>query len=114
LLIWLIAAGIVILATFGIVWFVIGSRRSRNAKNTTGKKSSTNVSHKKGKTTADKAKTPNASTSKEREQVLLGALLKLDQEYEAGKLSKEVYEERRSKTKARLRSILSEKESSVR
>lgn len=112
LLIWLIVAGIVILATLGIVWFVISSQRPRNAKKTSRKKSSANLPQKKGVAAANKA--PRGSTSKEREQALLDTLLKLDQEYEAGKLSKEVYEERRGKTKARLRSILSEKESSIR
>ena len=83
--------GIILLATLGIVWFVINSHRPRK-----------------------KRRGRPWSTPKQREQALLDALLKLDQEYEAGKLSQEVYEERRRKTKARLRSILSEKESSIR
>jgi hypothetical protein len=110
LLIWLIVAGIIILATLGIVWFVISSRRGTGRS----KKSSVKRPQKKDVAAADKMNKPKASTVKEREQALLDALLKLDQEYEAGKLSKEAYEERRGKTKARLRSILSEKESSVR
>jgi len=113
LLIWLIVVGIIVLAALGIFWFVIRSRQPIKAKSARGKKSSSaNQSHKKG--VADRMRSSSASTAKEREQALLEALLKLDQEYEEGKLSKEVYEERRKKTKARLRSILSEKESSVR
>jgi hypothetical protein len=123
LLIWLIVAGILILATLGIVWFISSSRRGQtqvargpsptNAKKVRSKKSAANRPQKKGVATAGKMNRPGASTAGEREQALLDALLKLDQEYEEGKLSKEVYEERRGKTKARLRSILSEKESSV-
>jgi 5-hydroxyisourate hydrolase-like protein (transthyretin family) len=135
LLVWLIMAGLVILATLGIVWFVVGSRQgqaqgaaptsaknargqgqaqgitSMDSKDARGKESSAKRSPQKG--AADSAKNPAASTTKDREQALLDALLKLDQDYEAGRLSKEVYEERRGKTKARLRSILSEKESSI-
>ncbi len=114
LLIWLVLAGIVILATLGVVWFVISSRRPRHAKKASGKKSSANQSQKKSVVAADKVKRPADSAAGEREQALLDALFKLDQEYEAGKLSKEGYEERRRKTKARLRSLLSEKESSIR
>jgi len=112
LLIWLIVGGIVLLATLGIVWFVISSHRPRNARKTSRKKSAANTPQKKGAVAANKVS--RGSAPKEREQALLDALLKLDQEYEAGKLSKEVYEERRGKTKARLRSMLSEKESSIR
>lgn len=47
---------------------------------------------------------------KERQEALLQELLDLDKKYEAGKLSKAVYQERRAKTKARLRAIMSEEE----
>jgi ATP-dependent DNA ligase len=42
----------------------------------------------------------------ERQKQLLQALLDLDTAYEAGKLSKSVYQERRAKTKAKLRILL--------
>ena len=42
----------------------------------------------------------------ERQKQLLQALLDLDTAYEAGKLSKSVYSERRAKTKAKLRTLL--------
>jgi hypothetical protein len=109
-----VVAGIVVLATLGVAWFVISSHRPLNTKKVGGKKSSANQSQKKGVVAPDRVKRPGDSTTGGREQALLDALLKLDQEYEAGKLTKEGYEERRRKTKARLRSILSEKESSVR
>jgi hypothetical protein len=41
---------------------------------------------------------------------LLQELLDLDKAFEAGKLSKAVYQERRTKTKARLRNLLKEQE----
>jgi 5-hydroxyisourate hydrolase-like protein (transthyretin family) len=113
-LIWLIVGGIVILATLGIAWFVTSLQRSPNAKKASGKTSSTNQSRENDVTTTNKTRKSKPATAKEREQALLDALLKLDQDYEAGKLSKEVYEARRGKTKARLRSMLSEKESSIR
>jgi 5-hydroxyisourate hydrolase-like protein (transthyretin family) len=113
-LIWLIVAGIVVVAAIGIAWFVTSSQRSASAKNAGGKKPSTNQSDKNSATTADKVKKPKPSTAKEREEALLATLLKLDQDYEAGKLSKGAYEEQRGKTKARLRSLLSEKEGAIR
>lgn len=42
----------------------------------------------------------------ERQKQLLQALLDLDTAYEAGKLSKSVYQERRAKTKAKLRTLM--------
>ncbi len=42
--------------------------------------------------------------------MLLQELLNLDREYESGKLTKAGYEERRNKTKARLRALISEQE----
>ena len=45
----------------------------------------------------------------DKEQALLQELLDLDKAFEAGKMSKSVYQERRAKTKARLRALLSEK-----
>jgi len=50
------------------------------------------------------------ASPKDKKEVLLQELLDLDKSYEAGKLSKAVYQERRSKTKARLRNIMSEQE----
>ncbi len=47
---------------------------------------------------------------KDRQEALLQELLELDKKYEAGKLTKAVYQERRAKTKARLRAIMSEEE----
>jgi hypothetical protein len=59
-------------------------------------------------------KRQSAPSREERQEKLLQDLLELDKDYEAGRLSKAVYEERRGKTKARLRTIMSEREISKR
>lgn len=45
-------------------------------------------------------------TAEPKQKALLQELLKLDQAYEAGKLTKAVYEDRRAQTKARLRTLM--------
>src|SRR6266566_270107 len=59
-----------------------------------------------GKNVSVPAKTAKTADN---EQVLLQELLDLDKALEAGKITKAVYQERRSKTKARLRALMSEK-----
>ena len=48
-------------------------------------------------------------TDKTAEQALLQELLDLDKAFEGGKITKAAYQERRAKTKARLRALMSEK-----
>ncbi len=48
--------------------------------------------------------------AKDRKEALMHELLELDKEFEAGKLSKAIYQERRARTKARLRTLISEQE----
>jgi hypothetical protein len=50
----------------------------------------------------------------DRQKVLLEALLALDQQHEAGKVSEKVYGERRRKIKAQLRTLMSVQETSRR
>ncbi len=59
-----------------------------------------------GKNVSVPAKTAKTADN---EQVLLQELLDLDKALEAGKITKAVYQERRAKTKARLRALMSEK-----
>ena len=59
-----------------------------------------------GKNVSVPAKTAKTADN---EQVLLQELLVLDKALEAGKITKAVYQERRAKTKARLRALMSEK-----
>ncbi|MBV9711610.1 MAG: hypothetical protein JO011_11965, partial [Ktedonobacteraceae bacterium] len=51
-----------------------------------------------------------ASATKDRKDALMHELLELDKEFEAGKLSKATYQERRARIKARLRTLMSEQE----
>ena len=55
-----------------------------------------------------------ASTTKDRKEALMHEILELGKEFEAGKLSKATYQERRARTKARLRTLISEQEASRR
>ncbi len=131
--IWLLAGGIVLLALLAIaIYLVISNRRkkvastrnrgksksavSSNVKN--AKKEAVPVGSKDKKetiplTSKDKKETVPA-TPKDKKEALLQELLTLDKSFENGKLSKAVYNDRRAKTKARLRSLLSEQEPSRR
>ncbi len=75
---------------------------------TSPKKTSQRKPQKQRKNTAAKPQTAQPS-DKEKEQALLQELLDLDKAFEAGKLTKKVYQERRAKTKARLRTIMHQK-----
>ena len=55
-----------------------------------------------------------SASPKDRKEALMHELLELDKEFEAGKLSKATYQERRARTKARLRTLISEQEASRR
>jgi len=48
----------------------------------------------------------------DRKEALMHEMLELDKAFEAGKLTKAVYQERRAKTKARLRTLIGEREAS--
>src|SRR6266566_3774057 len=50
----------------------------------------------------------SGEAARSQQQALLRELLELDKAYEAGKLKKAAYQERRAKTKARLRTLMSE------
>ncbi len=68
-------------------------------------------SQQQGKKAATRAaqETADKVDKADKEQALLQELLDLDKAYEAGKLAKAEYRERRAKTKAQLRAIMSEK-----
>jgi len=105
--IWFIVGSIVLLAIIAIVGYLSSFTRR---KKTTAKHAKGKVVH-----TATKiAKTPKVqketTVPKDKKEALLQELLALDKSFESGKLSKAVYNERRAKTKARLRVLLSEQE----
>ncbi len=109
--IWLIVGGIVLLAIIAIVGFLSSfnrrKKRAETRKRSKGK-STTSV------TAKDTKKEVIPTTPKDKKEALLQELLTLDKSYESGKLSKAVYNDRRAKTKARLRSLLSEQEAARR
>ena len=78
------------------------------SRSTSPKKTSQRKPQTQRKSTAAKPQTAQPS-DKEKEQALLQELLDLDKAFEAGKLTKKVYQERRAKTKARLRTIMHQK-----
>ncbi len=107
--IWLIAGVVLLLAVLFIAWFFFRPARLQIATR----------SHKGGKQSGRKGatasvKVKSAATPKEQQEVLLAELLELDKAFEAGKLKKAVYQERRAKTKARLRTLMSEREAAKR
>ena len=109
---WLIVGGLLMLAIIVVTAFIarfnlrLASRRhgksvssghhGKHARQTASEKPRTNAKEREGQSDTEKA--------------LLQELLKLDKSYESGKISKATYQERRAKTKARLRSLLSEQE----
>jgi hypothetical protein len=95
--VWLIVALLIMLAILVVTWFLLRSYQRKDMKQQPPSRART-------------ATKSSASTTKDREQTLLQELLELDKAFEAGKLSKAAYHERRAKTKARLRAILHEQE----
>ncbi|QBD81223.1 carboxypeptidase regulatory-like domain-containing protein [Ktedonosporobacter rubrisoli] len=99
--IWLIVALLVVVAVLFVGFFLYRARRMQAAP--------------KAKTGQAKAVPDGKKTkSTDRRQILLNELLELDKDFEAGKLSKAVYQERRAKAKARLRSVMREEEAAQR
>jgi hypothetical protein len=96
-IVWLIVALTLMLVVLVVTWLVFRSTRRRSLS-------------RHGQPQSGKATKSSSSPSKDRQQALLQELLDLDKAFEAGKLSKAVYQERRAKTKARLRNLLKEQE----
>ncbi|HZU02556.1 MAG TPA: carboxypeptidase-like regulatory domain-containing protein [Ktedonobacteraceae bacterium] len=95
--VWLVVALLIMLAILVVTWFLLRPYQRKDTKQQTRSRART-------------ATKGSASTARDREQALLQELLELDKAFEAGKLSKAAYHERRAKTKARLRAILHEQE----
>ena len=114
---WLLA-GLLILMAIIVVCTAIYRLTQRTGKKPQRKSYASSTKQSKAattKTTASKeTKAARAAdkdiTNDDRQKALLHELLELDKAHEAGKLSKAVYEERRAKTKARLRALMSESE----
>ena len=109
---WLVAALIVMALIILLTWSIYRSRRRTVPAATAKSNGKAQVPPVQVAKAAGKVKavpTMPEKTEKEtseREKQLLQALLDLDTAYEAGKLSKSVYQERRAKTKAKLRTLM--------
>ncbi len=104
-LIWLVVLLLLMGAVLVVTWFLYTARR-RQARNAVPRATPS------GKRAG--AVKESKKTLSEQQEVLLQELLQLDKNYEAGKITKAVYQERRAKTKARLRSLMSERETARR
>jgi hypothetical protein len=90
-----------------VTWFILRAKRHRStALFLKGHEQADQKAVQDETTQASSKKKGKPSVSGDRKQKLLEELLALDQDYEAGKLSKAVYQERRNKAKARLRSLI--------
>ncbi len=109
-IIWFIVGGIILLAIIAIVGYLSNLRRKKTFRKR-GKqtKAVTNSTAK-----SQHIKEQGSASAKDKEDALLRELLALDKAFESGKISKNVYNERRARTKARLRSLMSEQEATRR
>ena len=100
-MLWLIVALVLMLAIVGVTWYVYRlSRRQLPARRKQAPGS-------KGDSRDRPPPKKQVAEVQEQQEALLQALLELDAAYEAGKIKKAEYQERRAKTKARLRSLMS-------
>ncbi len=124
IILWLIVGLLVMLAILAVTWFLYRARHqpesegkvASNGKTAKGTKAAQSSNPKVtgvGNRTTKAAVNGNGKRSnspQEQEQALLQELLALDRSFEEGKISKAAYQEKRARTKARLRALLSEKE----
>ena len=107
---WLIVVLLIMAIILFGTWFLYRSahRHASRKKRSQQKQQRQQRQHRQqqGKNVSVPAKTAKTADN---EQVLLQELLVLDKALEAGKITKAVYQERRAKTKARLRALMSEK-----
>jgi hypothetical protein len=98
---WIVVALLVMLAILGITWILYRSTR---------RSASTRQAHRGergGTAQRDRESKKDTNQVQERQQALLQELLDLDKAFEAGKIKKTEYQQRRAKTKARLRALMS-------
>ncbi len=103
--VWLIVGFLFLLA---IITVASALSRMRDSKD--GRRKGNKHASKKDSSEHEHNRKKSAPTTKDRKEALMHELLELDKEFEAGKLSKATYQERRAKTKARLRVLISEQE----
>jgi 5-hydroxyisourate hydrolase-like protein (transthyretin family) len=97
--IWLIIAIVLMAGIVVLTWFLLRARRRRSS-------AQFQKGHERGRKKTAKDRNAQVVAPANRKQELLEELLALDQAYEAGELDEAIYQERRSKTKAQLRSLI--------
>ena len=119
--IWLIAAVLVLLALAIAAWYLWSTQRTRSqrrnvrgVRGVSGRAKAKNVSGTKENAVKASSKSLHGSDDSrdKKREALLQELLTLDKSFEAGKISKAAYQERRAKAKARLRAIMRESKDS--
>ena len=107
---WLIVVLLIMAAILLGTWFLYRSSRShastKKRPQQKQEKQPKQQRQQRSKNISVPAKTDKTAVN---EQALLQELLDLDKAFEAGKITRAVYQERRAKTKARLRALMSEK-----
>ena len=106
---WLVVVLIVMALILLFTWAIYRARHRRpsvSASKNNGKAQARPDKEKKSAPVATATTKRTEQDISERKKELLQKLLDLDTDYEAGKLSKAVYEERRAKTKAKLRTLM--------
>jgi 5-hydroxyisourate hydrolase-like protein (transthyretin family) len=98
-IIWLIVAIILMASIIALTWFLLRAKRRRSS-------ALFQRGHERGRKKIAKDGMTQVAAPANRKQELLEELLALDQAYEAGELDEAIYRERRSKTKAQLRSLI--------
>ena len=109
--IWFIVGIIILLAIIAIVGYLSNLRRRKKTFRKRGKQTKAVTN---GTAKSQHIKEQGSTSAKDKEDALLRELLALDKAFESGKISKNVYNERRARTKARLRSLMSEQEATRR
>jgi len=105
--VWLIVAILLMSAVVSVTWFLLRAKHHRSAAQFQKRREQVYKKNERNGVDQEFAnKKRKSSISVDRKQKLLEDLLALDQAYEAGKLSKAAYQERRNKTKAQLRSLM--------
>jgi len=105
--VWLIVAILLMSAVVSVTWFLLRAKHHRSAAQFQKRREQVYKKNERNGVDQEFAnKKRKSSISVDRKQKLLEDLLELDQAYEAGKLSKAAYQERRNKTKAQLRSLM--------
>ncbi len=106
---WIVAGLLIMLAIIVVTSFVYRAtrRQSPTRKKRTSQSNAGSHVQKSRTQPASNAGRKKEEASQDRQQALLQELLALDTAYEAGKIKKAVYQERRAKTKAELRALMS-------